>query len=89
VKAIIEVGVSGVTLSVPDWQDMTNLSLLLFAAAVALLRSLSENPGMKTSLSSGWEATWELCVGAPSSETFWTGIECLDYVNKPGVVGQM
>jgi hypothetical protein len=59
------------------------------AVAVALLRSLGENPSLKTYLDSGWEASWELCIGAPSAETFWTGIACLDPFDRPGVVEKM
>lgn len=57
----------------------------------ALLRAAQENKAfLDTNLiSSGWQESWELCVGEASSETFWTGIDCLDPINQPGVVQNM
>lgn len=66
-----------------------NTLLLLLLLFVALLRAVAENPRMKELLGSGWESTFELCNGAPSGETFWTGVECLDPYNRPGVVSKM
>lgn len=65
------------------------MPLFVLAVPAALLRAAQQNPRMKEFLSSGWEASWELCVGVPTSETFWTGVECLDPINKPGVVRRM
>lgn len=44
---------------------------------------------MKDLFNSGWTQEAELCNGAPTAEAYWTGVECLDPIARPGVVGKM
>jgi hypothetical protein len=55
----------------------------------ALLASVSENPKIKDFVSYGWSEDFDLCNGPQSAETFWTGIECLDPILRPGVISKM
>lgn len=53
----------------------------------ALFRVLQENPNIASVVNVGWNAQTPLCVGPPTFDAFWTGVYCLDPIQKPGVVG--
>lgn len=64
-------------------------SILSHLHTAALLAAALENNRMKQEMNVGWEAVDPLCVGPQTADTLWTGVECKDPINKPGVVGKM